>query len=197
MKTIYFLMIAFCAVLLSSCGNDDKEDEDEPYSITISNIQGEGAGAIKTIKACSGFELSNLKPFAAGTLSNGTCKIVLPNNPSDEHLMQFPIAAGINISNPDLRLCMVAFATYDANDKIMGSLTYGKWHNQFPTAMTYTYANSDCTISGTIQETVYDVKLSKGWNMIYQYPKEEQYIISSTAPANTDLKWQFSAYNPD
>ncbi|GHT25770.1 hypothetical protein FACS189430_12390 [Bacteroidia bacterium] len=147
--------------------------------------------------------------IASGSYASGSFTVNLPVTVDSKYLLPTVDNSEllsddwkdkIMISNPNVKNCCIEFKAYKDGNRGGNFTYYGK------TSETYgyfIYSDGDVTLTGLGTYTNdgyictydYNVSLKKGWNIVYEYSKEDvnakTFTIKMTSVAPADMKWYY------
>ena len=165
-------VLAICCVFAGCQSGGDS------YKITATVENGNDYNSeINTVKAYVIYGHGDEYEIATGKYSGGGFRLTLPQSVSSNYLgsaadiMRFFMwSDAVQFSDPQVGLATLEVAGYEGDDMNIpvADFYYHKAVNGENVAEgTFVYADRDVTVTGSDEETIYNVSLKKGWNIIY------------------------------
>lgn len=204
MKKVLFATLAMAFALISFTACDKKDDDGG------NGGNGGGTGKGKQTEVITGTEdVAGVVVFGDDdenelftlAFKDGKMSLDFPALKAED-LVSMP-AEGLTITPSSAKGMMVYFDAFDADDNYIGEMEMiGKTDDEV--FAFYMYVDRDVTVKGTENdgdgdETVYDLKLKKGWNKVYG--KEEGPVgtdgadLTNLTTTEKDVMWVFNEEN--
>lgn len=214
LKIGLFLVLGITAVAFYSC--DDKKTDDDGFMIKATNVVDDSERII-TVKAIAywGGDDYDGDAIAQAPYKNHGFTLELPKTVAAKYL--YPISEdapeGITISDKDANVLFLdEIGGYDEAEEDIGYFFLEKEDDYSAHYTSWFYTDRDLTIKGNFHYTeenyedieTFDMKLKKGWNVVYDsytetYNEETgvatfNYLITTQKPSGVTHVWTFSEY---
>ena len=201
-----FLMVAMCATVVTSCGEDDGDggngsNDGNASKITATNVIDldlDGSfGKITTVKAIgeyyesgSGYNYDEII-LAEATFQNKGFTLNLSKDVPATRLSLITESFGgsLTVSDENAKwINGVYILAYDKTGEELGGIFYADAATE--ACVVWTYADRDVTVKGKIYDDKIDLNLKKGWNIVYMEDFDD-YAMTTQKPSNLNLKWYY------
>ncbi len=217
-KAMSFLVLSLISLFfISSCGDDDKEKQEEQEIIGNLNVRGvifteRTIKAGNTLRAIVGTPSGEGEVVGTSTVEGKKFSLSLstPTHLYGDFFGEVP--EGVTISNPDVKTAVFSALELlgggsmmpDDEDILMCSDQAPKWNSEtfevtFSNMALYVYADANVTIKGEYVDTSMvneegsnvkvNVSLKKGWNIMLSKNNEENAEVMSLSDLPANYKW--------
>ncbi len=214
LKAGLFLALALTVTVFYSCSDDD--DGGGAFKIKASNVSN-SLSQVVTVKGISWSESTeSYGVIAEANYQNKGFTLSLPTTLADKYLVSLgdDMPASISVSDANAKTAFLEYIEgYDEDDDYIGDFYLEKSNDDSEYYTSWVYADRSVTIKGEVSVTEddevdvdkFDVKLKKGWNVIYDtytYSYNSStgitvYTTSNTSkkPSGVNYAWYFYNYS--